>query len=176
MIMTKATWSWTLTPLGNCPGAQEQLLPSALLCKYFMTSPYHLLSDKQHVIILSHSFTLNLRLQIESIKRHVPFSTQPMVTLSPLNPVQLLAVAWLTQIKKIYLFLFVFFLFYSNSVFVPNQGSRENVRKVLIVITDGESQEKYQLPSAVQEAENKKIVRFAIGVSVIYIFTLWNIT
>lgn len=61
-------------------------------------------------------------------------------------------------------------------MFVASKGSRENVGKVLVVITDGESQEKLQLPSAAQAAERKNIVRFAIGVSfTIYIFTLWNI-
>lgn len=69
-----------------------------------------------------------------------------------------------------------FFFFYSNNVFVASMGSRENVRKVLIVITDGESQEKAQLPRAAAEAEGKKIVRFAIGVSfIIHIFAIWNI-
>ena len=61
-------------------------------------------------------------------------------------------------------------------MFVPSRGSRENVAKVLIVITDGESQEKNQLPNAAAAAERKKIVRFAIGVNFnIFIFTIWNI-
>lgn len=62
-------------------------------------------------------------------------------------------------------------------MFVAKQGSRENVGKVLIVITDGESQEKGLLPNAVKAAENKKIVRFTIGVSfIISFFTFWKIT
>ncbi|XP_056882798.1 integrin alpha-X-like isoform X1 [Takifugu flavidus] len=51
-----------------------------------------------------------------------------------------------------------------DNVFIARRGSRENVGKVLIIITDGESQQKKLLPAAVQAAENKKIVRFAIGV------------
>uniref|UniRef100_A0A3B4EUM1 VWFA domain-containing protein n=1 Tax=Pundamilia nyererei TaxID=303518 RepID=A0A3B4EUM1_9CICH len=43
-------------------------------------------------------------------------------------------------------------------------GSRSNAKKVLIVITDGESQDSNRLPYAAQLAESKKIVRFAIGV------------
>uniref|UniRef100_A0A3Q2X691 VWFA domain-containing protein n=1 Tax=Haplochromis burtoni TaxID=8153 RepID=A0A3Q2X691_HAPBU len=43
-------------------------------------------------------------------------------------------------------------------------GSRSNAKKVLIVITDGESQDSNHLPYAAQLAESKKIVRFAIGV------------
>lgn len=57
-------------------------------------------------------------------------------------------------------------------MFVANKGSRENARKVLIVITDGESQEKEELPKAINAADRKNIVRFAIGVSfIIYIIT-----
>lgn len=57
-------------------------------------------------------------------------------------------------------------------MFVANKGSRENVRKVLIVITDGESQQKEKLPKAIEAADSKNIVRFAIGVSlIIYIIT-----
>lgn len=62
-------------------------------------------------------------------------------------------------------------------MFIAKSGSRENVGKILIVITDGESQEKLDLPNAVKAAENKKIVRFAIGVSFnIFFFTFWKIT
>lgn len=55
-------------------------------------------------------------------------------------------------------------------MFVANKGSRENVRKVLIVITDGESQQKEELPNAIKAADRKNIVRFAIGVSFIIYF------
>ncbi|KAL6095096.1 itgam [Pungitius sinensis] len=51
-----------------------------------------------------------------------------------------------------------------NDVFTPTKGSRPNVNKVLIVITDGESNDRINLPSATSLADNKKIVRFAIGV------------
>lgn len=57
--------------------------------------------------------------------------------------------------------------FDSNEVFLTSKGSRPNTKKVLIVITDGESQDNSDLPSAAKSAENKKIVRFAIGVSII---------
>ncbi|XP_041818025.1 integrin alpha-M-like [Chelmon rostratus] len=51
-----------------------------------------------------------------------------------------------------------------NDVFSPSRGSRSNVKKVLIVITDGQSNDRNQLPEAANLAESKNIVRFAIGV------------
>lgn len=42
------------------------------------------------------------------------------------------------------------------------------MKKVLIVITDGESHDRIYLGQAASLAENKKIVRFAIGVSCMY--------
>uniref|UniRef100_I3JAY8 VWFA domain-containing protein n=1 Tax=Oreochromis niloticus TaxID=8128 RepID=I3JAY8_ORENI len=57
------------------------------------------------------------------------------------------------------------FLFsFLQKVFIPQRGSRPNVKKVLIVITDGQSHDRNYLHSAVQLAESKSIVRFAIGV------------
>ncbi|CAG07592.1 unnamed protein product, partial [Tetraodon nigroviridis] len=54
--------------------------------------------------------------------------------------------------------------FVVNNVFVASGGSRENVGKVLIVITDGKSNNKSKLPGAARAADAKRIVRFAIGV------------
>ncbi|KAL3967670.1 splicing factor U2AF 35 kDa subunit [Sarotherodon galilaeus] len=51
-----------------------------------------------------------------------------------------------------------------NNVFTPQRRSRQNVKKVLIVITDGESNDRHDLGNAAQLAENKNIVRFVIGV------------
>ncbi|XP_051273640.1 integrin alpha-M isoform X2 [Dicentrarchus labrax] len=51
-----------------------------------------------------------------------------------------------------------------NNVFDPSRGSRLNVKKVLIVITDGESHDRRDLPYAASLAQGKNIVRFAIGV------------
>ncbi|XP_005953467.2 integrin alpha-D, partial [Haplochromis burtoni] len=49
-----------------------------------------------------------------------------------------------------------------NNVFKQQSGSRPNVKKVLIVITDGESNDRQNLRDATKRAENKNIVRFAI--------------
>ncbi|KAM9425193.1 integrin alpha-M-like [Pholidichthys leucotaenia] len=51
-----------------------------------------------------------------------------------------------------------------KNVFEPRSGSRSNVKKVLIVITDGKSHDHERLAYAAGLAEKKKIVRFAIGV------------
>lgn len=51
-----------------------------------------------------------------------------------------------------------------NNVFSSSKGSRPNVKKVLIVITDGQSNDRRYLGGSANLAERKKIVRFAIGV------------
>lgn len=51
-----------------------------------------------------------------------------------------------------------------DNVFISSTGSRPNVKKVLIVITDGASHDRQQLPYVASLAEQKGIVRFAIGV------------
>ncbi|KAE8284273.1 Integrin alpha-M CD11 antigen-like family member B [Larimichthys crocea] len=52
-----------------------------------------------------------------------------------------------------------------QDVFSPYRGARPNVKRVLIVITDGESSDSQNdLRGATNLAENAKIVRFAIGV------------
>ncbi|XP_070782880.1 integrin alpha-X [Enoplosus armatus] len=51
-----------------------------------------------------------------------------------------------------------------RNIFTQQSGSRSDVKKVLIVITDGASHDRAQLPFAAALAEQQKIVRFAIGV------------
>ncbi|XP_042070068.1 integrin alpha-M-like [Haplochromis burtoni] len=58
-----------------------------------------------------------------------------------------------------------------NNVFTPQRGSRPDVKKVLIVITDGQSNDRYDLGNAAQQAGNQNIVRFAIGVGNAFIQT-----
>ncbi|KAM6951014.1 integrin alpha-M-like [Aplochiton taeniatus] len=51
-----------------------------------------------------------------------------------------------------------------QEAFSVGRGSRPNVKKVLIVITDGQSHDADDLRSAASEGDKKNIVRFAIGV------------
>ncbi|XP_023196454.1 integrin alpha-M-like [Xiphophorus maculatus] len=51
-----------------------------------------------------------------------------------------------------------------DNVFSQERGSRSNVKKILIVITDGESSDSQNLPAATQSADQKNILRFTIGV------------
>ncbi|XP_041740665.2 integrin alpha-M [Coregonus clupeaformis] len=51
-----------------------------------------------------------------------------------------------------------------QDVFSTSGGSRPNAKKILIVITDGQSHDSAQLEKAASEAETKNIIRFAIGV------------
>ncbi|XP_060795403.1 integrin alpha-X-like [Neoarius graeffei] len=51
-----------------------------------------------------------------------------------------------------------------NEVFSNTAGARENANRVLVVITDGQSHDKSQLETAALNAEQKKIIRYAIGV------------
>ncbi|XP_042363353.1 integrin alpha-X-like [Plectropomus leopardus] len=54
--------------------------------------------------------------------------------------------------------------FVVQNVFTSTAGARPNVKKVLIVITDGASNDRRSLPEAAAKAEAENIVRFAIGV------------
>ncbi|XP_043085924.1 integrin alpha-M-like [Puntigrus tetrazona] len=51
-----------------------------------------------------------------------------------------------------------------NQLFVGSGGARPSARKVLLVITDGESTDSAYLSEAVQQAQKKDITRYAIGV------------
>uniref|UniRef100_A0A4W5NFC1 Integrin, alpha M (complement component 3 receptor 3 subunit) n=1 Tax=Hucho hucho TaxID=62062 RepID=A0A4W5NFC1_9TELE len=51
-----------------------------------------------------------------------------------------------------------------QDVFSTSGGSRPKAKKILIVITDGESNDSVMLGNAASEAETKNIIRFAIGV------------
>lgn len=60
-----------------------------------------------------------------------------------------------------------------EGVFSPYKGSRQNVKKILIVITDGRSTDRENLPAALKLVEDNDITRFSVGVSVIWVLFLW---
>ncbi|XP_056102017.1 integrin alpha-X-like [Rhinichthys klamathensis goyatoka] len=51
-----------------------------------------------------------------------------------------------------------------NELFTPDGGSRPSAKKILLVITDGESHDRNLLKDAASLAEAKNIIRYAIGV------------
>uniref|UniRef100_A0AAY5EM26 VWFA domain-containing protein n=1 Tax=Electrophorus electricus TaxID=8005 RepID=A0AAY5EM26_ELEEL len=51
-----------------------------------------------------------------------------------------------------------------NELFTSSAGARPNAKRVLLVITDGESTDRFYLQTAIENAEKKKITRYAIGV------------
>ncbi|XP_041830491.1 integrin alpha-M-like [Melanotaenia boesemani] len=51
-----------------------------------------------------------------------------------------------------------------DNVFVASRGSRPNAKKILIVITDGDSNDHDKLEGAIEKAKSKGIVRFAVGI------------
>ncbi|KAG7325496.1 hypothetical protein KOW79_011812 [Hemibagrus wyckioides] len=51
-----------------------------------------------------------------------------------------------------------------DELFTPQAGARDSANRVLVVITDGQSNDRQKLPSAADEADRKKIIRYAIGV------------
>ncbi len=51
-----------------------------------------------------------------------------------------------------------------DKLFIPAGGARPSAKKILLVITDGESHDRDSLPYVASQAEAKNIVRFAIGV------------
>lgn len=63
-------------------------------------------------------------------------------------------------IKYIVIF---YFIFNRNELYGSNGGARPSASKVLVVITDGESSDS-MLAEAVQLAQAKNIIRYAIGV------------
>ncbi|XP_067225486.1 integrin alpha-X-like isoform X2 [Chanodichthys erythropterus] len=51
-----------------------------------------------------------------------------------------------------------------NELFVSSGGARPSASTILVVITDGESTDPNDLTAAVQQAQDKNIIRYAIGV------------
>lgn len=61
------------------------------------------------------------------------------------------------------------FLFpmYRDELFITEGGMRQSAIKILIVITDGSLNDRLKLEAAIDKAEKKNIIRFAVGVRLI---------
>lgn len=62
--------------------------------------------------------------------------------------------------------LFLFPL-YRDELFITEGGMRQSAIKILIVITDGRSNDGPKLKAAINKAKKKNIIRFAVGVGLI---------
>lgn len=54
-----------------------------------------------------------------------------------------------------------------KEAFTEERGARPGVKKVMVIVTDGESHDDYRLKDVVKECEDDGIERFAIAVSVL---------
>lgn len=64
----------------------------------------------------------------------------------------------------------VFFLSFLNllfrkEAFTPERGARPDAKKVMVIVTDGESHDFYKQERVIRDCENDGIVRFGIAVS-----------
>ncbi|MBN3301136.1 ITA1 protein, partial [Amia calva] len=51
-----------------------------------------------------------------------------------------------------------------TEAFTEERGARRGVQKVMVIVTDGESHDSYNLPGVIQKCEDQQIQRFAIAV------------
>ncbi|KAG2466640.1 ITA1 protein, partial [Polypterus senegalus] len=51
-----------------------------------------------------------------------------------------------------------------KEAFTPERGARPGVRKVMVIVTDGESHDSYNLDDVIEDCENEGIQRFSIAV------------
>lgn len=51
-----------------------------------------------------------------------------------------------------------------KEAFMPERGARPGVKKVMVIVTDGESHDFYKLDKVIGDCENDGIERFGIAV------------
>lgn len=54
---------------------------------------------------------------------------------------------------------------YRKEAFTEARGARRGVKKVMVIVTDGESHDNYRLKQVIQDCEDENIQRFSIAVS-----------
>ena len=52
-----------------------------------------------------------------------------------------------------------------KEAFTEARGARRGVKKVMVIVTDGESHDNYRLKQVIQDCEDENIQRFSIAVS-----------
>lgn len=72
----------------------------------------------------------------------------------------------------------LFFLLdcFRKEAFTEARGARRGVKKVMVIVTDGESHDNHQLNQVIQDCEDENIQRFSIAVStqLEMAFRLWG--
>lgn len=54
---------------------------------------------------------------------------------------------------------------FRKEAFTEARGARRGVKKVMVIVTDGESHDNYRLKQVIQDCEDENIQRFSIAVS-----------
>lgn len=57
------------------------------------------------------------------------------------------------------------FDYFRKEAFTEARGARRGVKKVMVIVTDGESHDNHQLNKVIQDCEDENIQRFSIAVS-----------
>lgn len=55
--------------------------------------------------------------------------------------------------------------YFRKEAFTEARGARRGVKKVMVIVTDGESHDNHQLNKVIQDCEDESIQRFSIAVS-----------
>lgn len=58
------------------------------------------------------------------------------------------------------------FVFQRKEAFTVERGARPGVKKVMVIVTDGESHDHFNLKNVIDECERDGIERFAVAVSI----------
>lgn len=66
--------------------------------------------------------------------------------------------------------------YFRKEAFTEARGARHGVKKVMVIVTDGESHDNHQLNQVIQDCEKQNIQRFSIAVSTCLevVFILWR--
>lgn len=63
---------------------------------------------------------------------------------------------------------------FRKEAFTPERGARPDAKKVMVILTDGESHDFYKQKEVIRECENDGIVRFGIAVGTNHFYLVNN--